>query len=70
MRQGTIPKPKYKLNSYFRHLDTEEVYKLVNVILDTYVLLSKNGNQVGESLLTLEYDYELLPEGAVFFHGD
>lgn len=68
MSRSIIPVPKYKVGSYFRHIDTEQVYKLIQVSYDTYVLVNKSGEQSGESEYTLEYDYELLPEGEVLFH--
>lgn len=67
--KNPIPKPKYKPGVHFRHIDSEEVFKLLEVRFDTYVLISKKGMEKGESLFTLEYDYELLPEGETLFYG-
>lgn len=64
-----IPKAKYNTGTYFRHIDTEEVFKLTELRFDTYILISRQGLEKGESLFTLEYDYELLQEGEVLFYG-
>ncbi len=68
-RNLPIQPPKYRTGSYFRNIDSEVVYKLSEVRYDTYILVDDNGQEKGESLLTLEYDYESLPDGEVLFHG-
>ena len=65
-----LPLPKYRIGTYFRHIDTEVIFKLIEVKQDTYILQSgPKAPQVGESEFTLDYDYEILPEGEVLFHG-
>ena len=68
--KNPIPKCKYPIGTYFRHVDTEEVFKFAEYRYDTYVLISRQGLEKGESLFTLEYDYELLQEGEVLFYGE
>jgi hypothetical protein len=59
--RNKLPLPKYKVGTLFKHIDTEITYILQEVRLDTYilcVLTDSSGKQIGESLITLEYDYE------------
>ena len=64
-----IPLSKYKMGTHFRHIDSEEVFRLSHMNYDTYVLIGNDGTEKGESLFTLEYDYELLNEGEVLLYG-
>jgi hypothetical protein len=57
--RSDIPAPKYQIGTLFKNLDTEQVYKLSEVRYDTYILVDKKGKESGESLFTLEYDYEV-----------
>jgi len=60
--KNPIPKPKYKIGTQFKNIDTEEEFTLKRMEYDAYVLVDKKGKEKGESLVTLEYDYELIGE--------
>ena len=59
MARSDIPVPKYQIGTLFKQIDSGATYKLSEVRFDTYILIDKNGKEYGESLFTLEYDYEV-----------
>ena len=62
MAKSEIPVPKYLKGTFFKNLDSDELYRLSEVRFDTYILVDTKGKEHGESLFTLEYDYEVVNE--------
>ncbi len=59
MARSQLPDPKYRIGSKFRHIDSEQIYTLSEIRFDTYILTDDQGGTKGESILTLDYDYEI-----------